>query len=476
MVFSSPIFLFWFLPLVLLIYYLSASRFRNAFLLLCSLLFYTWGEGAMMTVMLVSIVGNYLGGIAVDRSSSQTQRKLSLAAAVIFNLGLLLWFKYANFFADNYNHLAAYLGISTVFLQKVILPLGISFFTFHGLSYVIDVYRGKTAAQRNLLHLGLYISFFPQLIAGPIIRYHDVHEQLLERNHSAEMMVSGIRRFIKGLAKKVLIANAAGHLADQVFALPGTAITLSLSWLGMLAYLVQLYFDFSGYSDMAIGLGRMFGFSFKENFNYPYISRSMKEFWTRWHISLSGWFKDYLYIPLGGSRRGKFRHLLNIFIVFFLMGFWHGAAWTFVAFGIIIALLLILESVGWGSILEKLPRFLQHAYTMIVFTLALVLIRSDSLTQARFFWKGMLGFAGISSPAYHPGLYLDAYTITALLIGILFSMPLSGVLYKKLKHGLSESVRPWAEMARTGIYLTLLLLCCIHLASSTYNPFIYFRF
>lgn len=429
-----------------------------------------------MTVMLVSIVGNYLGGIAVDRSSSQTQRKLSLAAAVIFNLGLLLWFKYANFFADNYNHLAAYLGISTVFLQKVILPLGISFFTFHGLSYVIDVYRGKTAAQRNLLHLGLYISFFPQLIAGPIIRYHDVHEQLLERNHSAEMMVSGIRRFIKGLAKKVLIANAAGHLADQVFALPGTAITLSLSWLGMLAYLVQLYFDFSGYSDMAIGLGRMFGFSFKENFNYPYISRSMKEFWTRWHISLSGWFKDYLYIPLGGSRRGKFRHLLNIFIVFFLMGFWHGAAWTFVAFGIIIALLLILESVGWGSILEKLPRFLQHAYTMIVFTLALVLIRSDSLTQARFFWKGMLGFAGISSPAYHPGLYLDAYTITALLIGILFSMPLSGVLYKKLKHGLSESVRPWAEMARTCIYLTLLLLCCIHLASSTYNPFIYFRF
>ncbi|MBL7883114.1 MAG: MBOAT family protein, partial [Bacteroidia bacterium] len=333
MVFSSPIFLFWFLPMVLFFYYIVKREYRNWILLFFSLLFYGWGEAEMLSIMLLSTVINYMFGLFIEKNTNVGKRKMLLLIGIVANLFILFFYKYANFFVDNYNYAAGVFGFNPVFWDKIILPLGISFYTFHGMSYMIDVFRKHTPAQKNPLKLALYISFFPQLIAGPIVRYKDIEHQMDDRKVDLELFASGIKRFVIGLSKKVLVANIIGRVPDMVFGLPESELNAYWSWLSIIAATLQVYLDFSGYSDMAIGLARMFGFRFKENFIYPFIAQSMKEFWTRWHISLSTWFKEYVYIPLGGSKKGKIRTYLNLWVVFLLTGFWHGPSWSFVLFG-----------------------------------------------------------------------------------------------------------------------------------------------
>ncbi|MBE0586337.1 MAG: MBOAT family protein, partial [Desulfofustis sp.] len=331
MVFSSTIFLFVFLPLVLLSYMVAGRKFRNVILLAASLLFYAWGENVFVLLMLISIALNYCFGLLIDHSQQRGwSGKIPLILALLTNLGLLGFFKYANFLIDNLNTILINLDFEPVEMQAVHLPIGISFFTFQALSYVIDLYRGQASVQKSPINVALYISLFPQLIAGPIVRYHDVAEQIVHRTTRFDDFTYGIRRFIIGLGKKVLVANVLGRTADYMFSLPADSIPAGLAWLGAVSYTLQIYYDFSGYSDMAIGLGRMFGFRFLENFNYPYAAQSIREFWRRWHISLSSWFRDYLYISLGGNRHGATRTYVNLMIVFFLCGLWHGASWTFV--------------------------------------------------------------------------------------------------------------------------------------------------
>src|SRR6266567_2038949 len=341
MVFSSPIFLFLFLPITLGIYYMLRGRARNLWLLGASLVFYGWGEPKFLFVMLASIVSNFLLALWIERSRNTRQARIALTLAVVVNIGLLATFKYANFFVDGLNTAAGVLSLRQLLIPAIALPIGISFFTFHALSYVIDVYRGDAPAQRNPFDMALYISLFSQLVAGPIIRYHDIAPQLRERSVTPAMFGRGVERFIVGLGKKVLIANTLAVPADLIFSLPGEQLTTSIAWLGVLCYTLQIYFDFSGYSDMAIGLGLMFGFRFLENFNYPYISQSVTEFWRRWHISLSTWFRDYLYIPLGGNKRGTWITVRNILIIFLVSDFWHGANWTFIVWGFLNALYIM---------------------------------------------------------------------------------------------------------------------------------------
>jgi len=340
MLFSYPTFLFGFLPIILTLYFLSPWKAKNAILLTASLFFYAWGESFYVLVMIVSILSNHAFGIRIGRLSSELpnenkKRKILLAYGVAVNLLLLGWFKYANFLFENINVALNWIDVDPIVIKDVHLPLGISFFTFQAISYLVDVYRNVTPAQPSRYKLGLYISLFPQLIAGPIVRYHDVAGQIEIRTHSIELFSSGVQRFVFGLAKKMLVANPLGLVADTVFAQSASDLSSPVAWLGIISYSLQIYFDFSGYSDMAIGLGRMFGFRFLENFNYPYISKSIQEFWTRWHISLSTWFRDYLYFPLGGSRCSSTRTYINLIIVFFLCGFWHGASWNFIVWGLI---------------------------------------------------------------------------------------------------------------------------------------------
>ena len=346
MVFSSTIFLFFFLPLTLLAYFVVGPRGRNLILLAASLLFYAWGETVYLLVMLFSIAANYLFGLLIDRARERGSRGgTAFALAVATNLGLLGFFKYANFFVDNLNQVLPVLGLAPMDIGRVHLPIGISFFTFQALSYIIDLYRNETAVQRSLLNFALYKALFPQLIAGPIVRYRDVAREIEQRTVSLDDFASGVQRFIIGLGKKVLIANVMGRAADTIFATPAETLPATLAWTGSIAFMLQIYFDFSGYSDMAIGLGRMFGFHFLENFNYPYIARSVREFWRRWHISLSTWFRDYLYIPLGGNRHGPVRTGANLLLVFLLCGLWHGASWTFLIWGVYHGIFLVLERV-----------------------------------------------------------------------------------------------------------------------------------
>ena len=324
MVFSSILFIFLFLPFTLSLYFLVGKKHRNIFLLFASLIFYAWGEGIYLLIMLVSIFINYLCGLLIDNHRGTNKSRGYLTIAVVLNLGILSFFKYANFVVNNLNSILSGLGLGQLFLPPVHLPIGISFFTFQALSYVIDVYRNKAPVQKNILNLGLYISLFPQLIAGPIVRFSHIAKQIVSRTTSRANFTEGIRRFLFGLAKKVLIANPLALVTDQIYALPTSELTIGLAWLGTFCYTIQIYFDFSGYSDMAIGLGRMFGFHFLENFNYPYICKSIREYWARWHISMTTWFRDYLYIPMGGNRRGPFRTYFNLVTVFVLCGLWHG--------------------------------------------------------------------------------------------------------------------------------------------------------
>jgi len=473
MVFSSATFLFAFLPVVLVGVLLTPRLARNLFLLAMSLFFYAWGELYFVALMLVSIVMNYLVGAAIGRAGKGTDiARAWLTLGVVVNLGLLGYFKYANFLVENWNLLTVNLGLEPLDHNKVHLPLGISFFTFQAMSYLIDVYRGDAEHDRNPINIALYIALFPQLIAGPIIRYHDVYQQLRTRTLSVDLAYSGLTRFICGLAKKLLIANPLGEIADQIFAINGNDLSTPVAWLGILCYSLQIYFDFSGYSDMAIGLGRMLGFRFLENFNYPYIASSVQAFWRRWHISLSNCFRDYLYIPLGGNRAGLFRTYCNLVIVFFLCGLWHGASWNFVIWGLLHGAFLVIERVGFGNVLARLPAVVGHAYTLLAVIIAWVFFRAETLPEARNYLKAMLVPGSGNQDLYHVGQYLNPHVSLVLIVAIVLATPITRVTMSSV----AARTVLGLELARIFALTCMFLLCLMTLAADAYNPFIYFRF
>jgi alginate O-acetyltransferase complex protein AlgI len=484
LVFSSVAFLFLFLPAVLGLYFFARPRFRNAVLVAASLLYYSWGEPAFLPIVLTSIILNYGFGLLVELAPSRFKH-FALALAVVTNIGLLAYYKYFNFFAENAGVLLAWLkpGAKPLALSPVILPLGISFFTFHALSYVIDIYRKEAPAQRNPFLLTLYIVFFPQLIAGPIVRYHEIADQLTVRTESIAEASIGIQRFIVGIGKKVLLANFAAEVADAVFALSRSEMTPRLAWLGASAYALQIYFDFSGYSDMAIGLAHVFGFRFPENFDYPYISQSVTEFWRRWHMSLSRWFRDYLYIPLGGNRAGPFRLYVNLVTVFFLCGLWHGASWNFVVWGMLHGAFLVAERLGLQRVLKRAPAPVRHVYTLLVIIGTWVVFRATTLDNARDVLLAMLGH-GAHAAAAGPTVaaLLKGPRKLALLIGVAGCTPVVPWLAAKCRVW-SEGTpsAPWVaesalELARLGSLAVIFVFAVMRLSSGTYNPFIYFRF
>ena len=477
MVFASPIFLFLFLPLTLAAYFAAPQRWRNGVLLVASLAFYAWGEAPYLALVLGSVAFNFLVGGAIGRSDDPVRRKRWLALGVAGNLTALGIFKYANFAVANVNALAPVLAITPIAMAAIPLPLGISFFTFHAISYVVDVYKGNARAEHNLPRFALYIMLFPQLIAGPIIRWRDIANQLPAREQRMADFAYGVRRFVLGLGKKVLIANTLGAVADRIFGLPTAELTTPLAWLGLVCYTLQIYFDFSGYSDMAIGLMRMFGFRILENFNYPYISRSIREFWRRWHISLSNWFRDYLYISLGGNQRGERRAYANLVIVFLLCGLWHGASWPFVLWGIWHGAFLVFERAGLDPLLRRIGP-LAHVYAMLVVMGGWVLFRCETLTQAIAYYGALLGNAA-GDPARHPlAEYLDPFVAFTLVVGVVFSAPVARWL-GQWRDRVAAAPSGGAAVA-LGLDLTWLVasfvLASAFLAASTYNPFIYFRF
>ncbi len=484
LLFTEPAFLFLFLPLLLGLYFLGGRWWRNLILLAASLAFYAWGEKAYVVVMLGSIAFNYAMGLAIERAHIRRQSTgLMLASAVAGNLLLLAAFKYTNFLVDNLNGLIASLGAAPLEVSKVHLPIGISFFTFQAMSYVIDVHRREVKANANPLEVALYIALFPQLIAGPIVRYKDVAAQILVRTVTREGFAYGIRRFVIGLGKKMVIANALALPADQIFAAPVEQLPFGVAWLGAVCYTLQIYFDFSGYSDMAIGLGHMFGFRFLENFNYPYISRSITEFWRRWHISLSTWFRDYLYIPLGGNRLRASMVYRNLLIVFFLCGLWHGAAWTFVIWGLFHGAFLVVERLGWSRVLDRLPTLARSLYVMLVVIVGWVFFRAETLGQAGSYLTAMAGLGHATGLEYHADMWLNNEVWLALVLGIVGAtpiMPWAVVKVEALIERLPARRSGWlagvGEIAGLIFCGVVLLYCMMLSAAGTYNPFIYFRF
>jgi alginate O-acetyltransferase complex protein AlgI len=483
MLFSEPAFVFLFLPLLFLVYIGAPRVARNTILLLASLLFYACGEPSFVLVMLGSIAFNYFAGLLVEAGRPRGLDRVFLAAGVMGNLGLLAVFKYANFLVANLNSLLAAVNMEPIHWRAIHLPIGISFFTFQAMSYIIDVYRRRVAVQKNPIRIGLYITLFPQLIAGPIIRYEHIARQLVYRTVTRAGFAEGVRRFILGLGKKMLIANVVALPADQVFAIPVSELTTPVTWLGVICYALQIYFDFSGYSDMAIGLGRMFGFRFLENFNYPYVSRSITEFWRRWHISLSTWYRDYLYIPLGGNRRGIRKTYMNLVIVFFLCGLWHGASWTFVVWGLFHGLFLVIERLGLGRFLAFRRAPVRHAYTLLIVLAGWVIFRSASLSQAGGMLAAMVGFAHGSSLEYHLSLYVDAELMAALTVGLVASMPVLPYLarvWRRKRSTLELAGRRYVDtLAAVGSVTSLVIVFLIslsYMAADTYSPFLYFRF
>jgi alginate O-acetyltransferase complex protein AlgI len=459
-------FIFIFLPLVCLIYFVVRPNLRNYVLLAASILFYAWGEPEYLAIMLLTILVNYGGAILMNKHPKY--KKGFLAATIITNLGFLTYFKYFNFFIGNLNELFH----GNLDFIEVLMPIGISFYTFQAISYVVDVYRGEVSVQRDIFKLSLFICLFPQLIAGPIVKYNDIADQIDHREVDFDKLALGVKRFIIGLAKKVLIANTLGAVADKIFVQAPDTLQTSVAWIGSLAYSFQLFFDFSGYSDMAIGLGLIFGFHIKENFNYPYISKSITEFWRRWHISLSTWFKQYLYIPLGGNRVSKSRNYLNLSIVFLLTGFWHGASWSFVIWGIWHGVFIIFEKIS-GLHKEssaKLVNVTKHLYTVFVFVIGWVIFRADNIAYAWTYIKNMFGFVRSHDVLYEMSYYVDNIEIIAFVAAFLCSVPLfSNILHiKQERRLLNWLVNAWL--------LVLFLLSVASMAASTYNPFIYFRF
>lgn len=476
MLFSSSVFLFYFLPIVLGLYFVSPRFLKNFILLAASLFFYAWGEPRFVIIMLVSILMNYLFGILVDKYRYDAKRlKATMVAMVLGNIGMLGVFKYASFFVENTNSLFG-LNLND---PEIPLPIGISFFTFQAMSYVIDVYREDGKVQKNPLNLALYIALFPQLIAGPIVRYQTVADEINDRRETLDDFVSGIQRFVIGLGKKMVLANSCGYVADRVFNSPAGEISTTLAWIGIIAYSLQIYFDFSGYSDMAIGLGRMFGFHFLENFNYPYISKSVSEFWRRWHISLGSWFRDYVYIPLGGNRSGPWKTYRNLAIVWTLTGVWHGASWTFVAWGAYYGIFIMLERAFLGKWLARIPAALAHLFTLFVVVIGWVFFRADNFPYAIEYLQTM--FALNNTPLFDSTsqFYLMQYG-AVLLIAIIAATPIPKWLTMKvLKYEVESanvSYRIFTGLIRAAGISLLFVISISFIVSSTFNPFIYFRF
>jgi len=487
LLFSSPIFLFLFLPIVLAAYWFVGTRLRNPFLLGASLFFYAWGEGRYVLLLLVSIAVNYAFGVLAARYRGTSHGGLVLWITLVVNLGALIWYKYAAFIAGNLNLLLAKIDLHLLPVQNQHLPLGISFFTFQAIAYVLDVYREEAEPQRNLIRFSLFISLFPKLAAGPIIRYGEVADDLDCRRFDLGLLTSGVKRFVIGLGKKVLIADTLAKTADQIFVVPHPELTAGVAWLGVICYTLQIYFDFSGYSDMAIGLGRMLGFKIQENFNYPYIARSLTDFWRRWHISLSTWFRDYLFIPLSyllmtesvrqkiaaGRYKTNYRTLCSIFIVFTLCGLWHGAGWNFIAWGMLHGAVLSLESLWLGKVMKKWWLPLQHAYLLFIVILSWVFFRSAGVKASFAYVKALSGFSGASGIQYHLPLYINNELLLVLLLGTGCAMPIASKFALMAEHRSFHRIAPYAE----AVYIVVILAASFaSLASSTFSPFIYQQF
>jgi len=473
MVFSSPIFLFIFLPFVFIVYKTLPFALKNIFLTLVSLIFYAWGEPRFILLMIVSVSINYIMARLIgDKNDARPSARTWLIISIIFNIGMLFVFKYSNFFMDN---ISGIFGTSPL-IPVIRLPIGISFYTFHAISYVVDVYRGVTKPQKNFVYVLLYISFFPQLIAGPIIIYSDIALQIEKRTETVEKTVAGLERFTIGLAKKLLLANTMGSVADQVFGLLPSEVNIPVAWLGAAAYSLQIYFDFSGYSDMAIGMAKLFGFDLKENFNYPYMAGSITSFWRKWHISLSTWFREYLYIPLGGNRKGTLRTGFNLIVVFFLTGLWHGAQWTFVVWGFYHGLFILFEKTGLISPDKFKPKWLANAYTLLIVVTSFVIFRADTLSQGLSMIAKM--FTGFEMTPAMQGFLQETLTSPVIVFGILAvigSTTLPKTIYLRLRNHRKTNAIAF-EVVSMAATLLILGLCILTLASQTYNPFIYFRF
>lgn len=469
MLFSSMSFIYVFLPIVLFFYLVSKKDLHNPILLLASIIFYAWGEPRYLAIMLLTIILNYCGAICIEKYPNK--KKISLVITIFSNLGFLIYFKYFNFLIENCNNLFH----SNLEPLNIIMPIGISFYTFQAISYLIDVYREECKAQRDIYKLALFICLFPQLIAGPIVKYHDIADQIESREVTFDKVSIGVKRFIIGLSKKILIANTMGAIVDKIFVQDPHNFSHAVAWLGSIAYTFQLYFDFSGYSDMAIGLGLIFGFKFMENFNYPYISKSITEFWRRWHISLSTWFKQYVYIPLGGNRVGKIMTLRNLGIVFLLTGIWHGAEWTFVLWGIWHGIFIVIEKSFNIKEFESKTHslgvtILRHLYCISIFLIGWVIFRADNIKYAFDYLMSMFGILQLNSDKflYSWAYYVDKYEIIIFVAAILCCMPIfKNMIFIENKF-IKSLVNIWL--------LIMFFLSTITIASSTYNPFIYFRF
>lgn len=475
MVFSSLTFLCLFLPIVFILYTVIPNlKVRNVLLIIASLFFYAYGEPIYIFLMIFSSLLNYLCALWVCKNPDK-KCKFALVFAVVVNLGILGVYKYTGFILDTVNSIFSL----SIPVPQIALPIGISFFTFQALSYVIDVYLGKVDVQKNFFNILLYVSFFPQLIAGPIVKYHDINEQIDNRKQDLDKIALGLRRFIVGLSKKVFIANTMGQVADSIFATNADSLSILTAWLGAIAYIFQIYYDFCGYSDMAIGLGRMFGFEFKENFNYPYGSKNIQDFWRRWHISLSTWFKEYLYIPLGGNRKGKLRTAINKIIVFFATGLWHGANWTFVIWGLWHGMFLLLEE--FIPFLKKLPKAIAHIYTMLVVTLGFVVFRADTIGYGLQYIMSMFTVNSNSESLSLAISQLTPWFILILVAAVIGCAPIKPLTKKIQAHSHANGAtlsKKWKiiQIALYVLSFVMLLWCIIRLSGTAYNPFIYFRF
>lgn len=473
MLFNSITFIFVFLPILLMLYYSTPSKFKNHVLLLFSLLFYAWGGFSYAIILVASILINYLFVKQIEKD--KPCKKTWLIVSLIFNVLVIVIFKYLDFIFINLNFLGTAIspGFSEIPLKHIVLPLGISFYTFQQMSLLWDVYRGENTEKTSLTNIALYISLFPQLIAGPIVRYNDIVEQIKERVSTYSLFRSGIQRFVLGLFKKVIIANTCGELADLIFTTPFETISTSTAWLGIIAYSFQIYFDFSGYSDMAIGLGRMFGFRILENFNFPYIAKSIQEFWRRWHISLSTWFRDYVYIPLGGNRKGPYKTYFNLITVFFLTGLWHGATWSFIIWGLFHGLFLIIERLGFSKILKRLPSVFQWMYMILVVMVGWVLFRVEAFPDAIAYIAKLFNVGSVSNDSFL--VYLNNERILVLLVAALSS----SLFFFKVKSFLDQKKlsqsNAYQSILDFGVVL-LFLISIVYINSGSYSPFIYFRF
>ena len=465
MLFTSISFLYYFLPALIIIYFITPKKYKNIILLIASLLFYFYGEPKYVFLMIAEIIIAYIGAILIDKYKNQSKNILIIT--LFIHVFLLIIFKYTDFIIQTINDISN----ANIKLLNIALPIGISFYTFQIISYIIDVYNGKVNVQKNIIKLATYVSLFPQLVAGPIVRYQTVEKELDDRTHSFNNFAYGIRRFTIGLAKKVLIANALGELCSKAFL--ADEKTVVFFWIFGISYMLQLYFDFSAYSDMAIGLGRIFGFHFPENFNYPYISKSITEFWRRWHISLSTWFKDYVYIPLGGNREGKYKQIRNILIVWLLTGIWHGANWTFLIWGLLFGIILIIEKIFLNKFMEKLPSFIRRIYVLFIVMILFIIFSSDNMSVALTNIKGLFGMNGEAFVNDYTLHYLKSY-LPVLIIALVGSTPFIKILIDKLRK--NKYVNNIINILEPILIVMILFVVTSYLIDNSYNPFLYFRF